>query len=308
MCFHACRGYYFFLLNRGATLLLSNHHSMSSFIGFVNDKDVSYLYLTPNYLFELLDYPTNGGMLFPKLRALTSGSAPISHEQRLQARKDLTPNFCEAYGSNELGSVAYSKPIDQDKYPGSVGRLNDLIDVEVVDGNDVEVPYGNAGLVRFCYDGMAKGYVDNPKMTARHFRNGWFYPGDVARINGEGYLYLLGRADDVINNAGVKFYPIEVENVLLSHPAVREAAVFPLPHKLAGQIAGAAVVVEGEVTYDQLKEYCGERLAAYKIPNFITFGKVLPRNAMGKVVKRKLVADMQAQLQVQSEGSNDDQP
>ena len=94
--------------------------------------------------------------------------------------------------------------------------------------------------------------------------------------------------------------------MLLSHPAVREAATFPLPHKLAGQLAGAAVVLEGEVTYEQLKEYCAERLAIYKVPYVIAFRKDLPRNAMGKLLRRELATQTQAQMQAQTKSSNDD--
>ena len=189
----------------GATLVLVHDRSPKSLVNFVNDKDITYLQLTPNFLFNLLSYAEGKEMLFPKLRGLASGTAPISQQQRLQARQSLTANFCETYGSNEMGSVAYSTPSDQDKYFGSVGRLNSSIEAQIVDKNGKEVPFGDTGLVRFRCNGMTNKYIDNPAMTARHFRDGWFYTGDVATINDEGYLFLLGRADDMINNAGVNF-------------------------------------------------------------------------------------------------------
>jgi len=266
MCFHICRAYFLCLLGCGATVVLARDRSPGGLVDLINGKAISFLKIMPNNLFALLKHEDSRKLLFPELRAMSSGSAPITSAQRRLARERLADNFLEEYGSNEMGTVTISLPRDQDLYSESVGRIITQVEAQIVDSSDRELPFGETGLCRFRCAGMTRKYINNPKMTARHFRNGWFYPGDVAKINDEGYLFLLGRADDIINNAGVKFYPIEVENVLLSHPAVREAAVIPWPHKLAGQVAGAAIVLEGEVTFEQLKKYCNERLAGYKVP------------------------------------------
>jgi acyl-coenzyme A synthetase/AMP-(fatty) acid ligase len=302
MCFHICRAYFLCLLGCGATVVLARDRSPGGLVGLINGKAISFLKIMPNNLFALLKYADGRKLLFPGLRAMSSGSAPITSAQRRLARERLADNFLEEYGSNEMGTVSISLPRDQDLYSESVGRIIAPVEAQIVDNSDQELPFGEAGLARFRCAGMTKKYINNPTMNARHFRHGWFYPGDVAKLNEDRYLFLLGRADDVINNAGVKFYPIEVENVLKNHPAVREAAVFPWPHKLAGQVAGAAVVLERGVTHEQLKKYCAERLAPYKVPYVIAFTKALPKNAMGKVLKRELAK----QIQAQSEGSNED--
>jgi len=302
MCFHFSRSFFLQMLNTGATIVLAHDLSPRDFCEFINNEKISYLKLIASQVVGFLDYAKEDEVLFPNLRMLSSHSAPLAPEARRLARKRLNSNFFDGYGSNEMGTVTFSSPQDQDLYPDSVGRPRDDVEAQIVDAGDHPLPCGEVGQARFRSASMVRSYLDNPEMNARHFRDGWFYPGDVAKINDDGYLFLLGRADDVINNSGIKFYPVEVENVLLSHPDVAEAAVFPWPHKLAGRVAGAAVVAEGNVTYKQLKDYCAERLAPYKVPYVIGFTKTLPRNAMGKVLKRKLAAKLRTQMQAQPAG------
>ncbi len=170
----------------------------------------------------------------------------------------------------------------------SFARLADGVEAEIVDADDHPLPPGEVGLVRFRGDGYPTGYLDDPEATARAFRDGWFYPGDLATLNDQGYLFFKGRADDVINNGGAKFYPIEVETVLLAHPAVSEAAVFAWPHPRLGQTAAACVVTRAPVSKRALQEFCAERLAGYKVPQLIAKLRELPKNPMGKVLKSEL--------------------
>lgn len=135
---------------------------------------------------------------------------------------------------------------------------------------------------------MPTRYIDDPQATARAFKDGWFYPGDLAALNEQGYLFFKGRADDIINNAGAKFYPIEVETALLEHRAVKEAAVFRWPHNRAGEVAVACVVVDTETTERELKDFCRTRLTGYKLPYVVQILPELPKNPMGKILKREL--------------------
>jgi acyl-coenzyme A synthetase/AMP-(fatty) acid ligase len=304
MCFHFSRNFFLRMLNNGATIVLARDLSAKGLCDLINNHQISYFSLVPSHLMALLDYAKSKTMLFPNLRVLTSAGAPLTPQTRLLARKRLNPNFLDGYGSNEMGAITFSSPQDQDLHPESVGRPTADVDVQIVDMKDQVLPRGEAGLIRIRGVNMPKGYIDNPEMSARHFRSGWFYPGDVAKINDEGYLFFLGRADDIINNAGIKFYPVEVEKVLLNHPDVVEGAVFPWPHNVAGQVAAAAVVSNGNVTSEQLREYCAERLAGYKVPRVIAFRTFLPKNAMGKVLKRKLAVQMQAEARAQLAKSN----
>jgi len=297
MYFQVCRSYFFCLLSNGSTLILAPNLSPASLVEFVNRRQITVLKLLPVNLLALLEFAMDkdDSMQFPNLRMMSSGSAHITHQQRLRARQKLTANFFEGYGANELANVAIASPADQDAYPESVGRIDDIVEAEIVDDDDQVLPTGEIGLIRLRCAGMISGYLDNSVMTARHFRDGWYYPGDIASINGERYLFLAGRADDVINNAGIKYYPIEVETVLLSHPEVAEAAVFSWPHDTAGQVTAAAIVARKKIPADDLRQFCRERLADYKTPYAVIFLKSLPKNGMGKVLKRQLRASLLAQ-------------
>jgi acyl-CoA synthetase (AMP-forming)/AMP-acid ligase II len=288
MSFNVGRNISLGMLRLGATVVVNRSASHDDLITLVRDKRISYLKLTPSYMIPLLEFAADKAPLFPRLRAMVVGSAPTSHAQRLLARERLTPNCYEQLGSNEAGLLALALPVDQDAYPESVGRIVAGVEAQIVDDEDRPLPPGQVGLVRFRGAGYPTQYLDDPEATARAFRDGWFYPGDLAALNEEGYLFFKGRADDIINNAGAKFYPIEVETVLLTHPQVREAAVFGWFHRRYGEVAVAGVVTTADVTTKQLQGFCAQALASYKVPYVIELMDELPRNAMGKVSKGEL--------------------
>ena len=288
MSFNVGRNVSLGMLRLGATVVINHTHSHDELAALVRDKRISYLKLTPVDLIPLLDYAADKAPLFPGLRAMVVGSAPTTHVQRLLARERLTANCFEQLGSNEAGLMALALPADQDAYPDAVGRIVEGVEAQIVDDEDRPLPAGEVGLVRFRGAGYPTRYLDDVQATARAFRGGWFYPGDLAALNEEGYLFFKGRADDVINNGGAKFYPIEVETALLAHPDVREAAVFGWIHTRFGEVAVACVVTSSAISTKDLKTFCKQRIAGYKVPLVIEILAELPRNAMGKISKTAL--------------------
>ena len=288
MSFNVGRNISLGMLRTGATVVVDRAGSPDALAARVRDKRISYLKLTPSHVVPLLAHAANKPPLFPGLRAMVVGSAPTTHDQRLLARERLTPNFCEQLGSNEAGLLAFATPSDQDAFPESVGRLADGVEAEIVDEKDQPLAPGEVGLVRFRGDGYPTGYLDDPEATARAFRDGWFYPGDLAALNEQGYLFFKGRADDVINNGGAKFYPMEVEAALLAHPEVAEAAVFGWPHPRHGEVAAACVVTRSSVSKRALQAFCRQRIARYKVPQVIAELAEMPKNPMGKILKSEL--------------------
>jgi len=278
----------FGMLLNGATVVIDRTRGHDALVTLVRDKRVTYLYLTPSHLVPLIAYAADKAPLFPNLRMLVVATAPTTAAQRLLARQLLCANLCEALGTNEAGLLTFATPADQDAYPEAVGRLADNVEAQIVDEEGRLLPPGEVGHVRFRSIGYPAYYLDDPQANARAFRDGWFYPGDLATLNDDGYLFLKGRADDVVNNGGAKFYPVEVETVLLSHPQVREAAVLAWPHARLGQVGAACVVADPGVTAKALQAFCRQRIAGYKVPAIIAFADALPKNAMGKVVKREL--------------------
>jgi acyl-CoA synthetase (AMP-forming)/AMP-acid ligase II len=171
-----------------------------------------------------------------------------------------------------------------------VGLPLPFVQVKLVDESDQQVPVGQVGEVLVKGPTVMQGYYRNPEGTANAIKNGWFYSGDLARTDDEGYLYIVDRKKDIIVSGGENVSAREVEEAFYTHPAVFTAAVFGLPHSKWGQQVTAAVVLaEGQnVTSAQLIEYLKKRVAGYKIPRSIHFLNALPESGVGKISKTKL--------------------
>jgi len=290
-CFNVFRNIFFGMLQQGATTVVIRQNeckSLEEFAGIIAEKQVTFLKLTPAHLAPLVAEREDSSLLMPNLRAMVVGSAPTSAAQRQLAQQRVSPNFYEQFATNETGLLAFATPSDRETEPDSVGRIVAGVEAQVVDGDGKVLAPGKIGEVRFRGAGFPTEYLDAAATSARALRDGWFYPGDLAMIGKTGYLFFKGRTDDLINNAGVKFYPVEVEQVLLNHPDVSEVAVFPISHDLAGQCAAACFVSSREVTAHELTGYCKSRMAGYKIPVVFSRVRKMPRNPMGKINKREL--------------------
>jgi len=272
----------------GATVIINKVDSLEELVETINKKRITYLVIPPTYIRTLTDYAINKPLLFPNIKTASVFSSILTSEQRIEARKKVTPNIFERFGTNECGMLSSATPEDQDAFPNSVGRLVDNVEVEIVDENDCEVPANRIGYLRARSPNFPTEYINAPKATQKHFRKGWFYPNDLAAVNEQGYLFFKGRADDVINKSGTKFYPIEVEEVLLSFPGVLEAAVFGWPHPILGEVAAACVVTKKGVSAKELKDFYTRKLTSYMRPQYLLAVDSMPKNAMNKIVKDKL--------------------
>jgi acyl-CoA synthetase (AMP-forming)/AMP-acid ligase II len=175
--------------------------------------------------------------------------------------------------------------------PGSVGRPLPENDVEIRDAEGQPCPPGTAGDVWHRGPSLMLGYRKDPVATAAALQDGWLRTGDSGYLDADGYLYLLGRTTEVINRGGVKISPPEIEEALLTHPAVREAAVLGVPDRYYGQVVAAVVALRaGErATPEALQAHCRAHLAHYKVPVRVDIVPALPRNMMGKVQKHLLL-------------------
>jgi acyl-coenzyme A synthetase/AMP-(fatty) acid ligase len=173
--------------------------------------------------------------------------------------------------------------------PGAVGFLHPGVQAQVVDEADRPLPSGAEGLLRVRTPGQALGYRNDPVATARHFRDGWFYPGDVGRITAEGLLIVTGRASDVINLGGRKVAPDIIERVLEDLPEVREAAAFGVPGQNEIVELWAAVVADGPLDARALAGHLSARLGP-NAPAYLLQVSALPRNANGKLLRQELAA------------------
>lgn len=176
-----------------------------------------------------------------------------------------------------------------ERRPGTVGRATGP-EIAVLDGDWRPVPAGGEGEVAIHGPSVVDEYLGNPDATAASFRDGWFRTGDSGKLSPDGYLTLVGRLKELINRAGEKISPYEVEDVLLGHPAVAEAAAYPVPDQTYGEQVGVVVVLSGEATPGELTAYCADRLAAFKRPTVVTVLPAIPKGPTGKIQRRTLAA------------------
>jgi acyl-CoA synthetase (AMP-forming)/AMP-acid ligase II len=174
-----------------------------------------------------------------------------------------------------------------ERRPGTVGRPTGT-EITTLDDDWRPVTVGEDGEVAVRGPSVVEAYLDNPAATAASFRDGWFRTGDVGKLSADGYLTLVGRVKELINRAGEKISPYEVEEVLLTHPAVAEAAAYPVPDEKYGEQVGVVVVLQGETTPKELAAHCADRLAAFKRPARVTILPEIPKGPTGKVQRRTL--------------------
>jgi len=227
---------------------------------------------------------------FNKIRFFVSGAAPLPGEvlKRFQS-KFKKAKLLEGYGLSETSPVvAVNRPKNQKI--SSVGPAIPGVEVKIVNDELVEVPIGEAGEIIVKGDNVMKGYYKREDATNETIINGWLLTGDIGKIDEEGYIYILDRKKDLIISKGVNIYPREIEEVCLKFPGIKECAVVGKKDENAGEIPIAFVELENGEDADEfkLKKFLKDHLANYKLPKHIYFVENLPKNATGKVLKRKL--------------------
>jgi oxalate---CoA ligase len=220
-----------------------------------------------------------GGAGEHTLRFVRSCSAPLPTALWQRYEDVVGVPLVEAYGMTEAAHQMASNPLPpRERRPGTVGVATGT-EVVALDDDWRPVPPGDEGEVAVRGPSVVDEYLGNPAATAAAFRDGWFRTGDVGRLSADGYLSLVGRLKELINRAGEKISPYEVEDVLLTHPAVAEAACYPVPDERYGEQVGAVIVLRGEVTPRELAAYCADRLAAFKRPVRMTVLPEIPNLA-----------------------------
>ncbi len=236
-------------------------------------------------LTRALDLPAPPGH---RLRFVRSCSAPLPTVLGQRYTEAIGVPLVEAYGMTEAAHQMASNPLPPgERRPGTVGRATG-IEIAAVDGDWQPVPAGEEGEAAVRGPSVVDQYLGNPAATAASFRDGWFRTGDVGKLSADGYLTLVGRVKELINRAGEKISPYEVEDVLLAHPAVAEAAAYPVPDETYGEQVGVVVVLRGEATPRELAAHCADRLAAFKRPARVTIRPEIPKGPTGKVQRLTL--------------------
>jgi len=220
-----------------------------------------------------------------KLRFIRSCSAALPARVMRTLETAFGAPVLEAYGMTEAAHQLASNPLPPAaRKPGSVGRGTN-VEISIMDTHGRHVPPGKRGEVVIRGPNVIHGYENNPEANVAAFVNGWFRTGDQGYLDADGYLMLVGRIKELINRGGEKFSPREIDEALLTHPAVAEAVAFGVPHATWGEEVAAAVVVREPVSEAVLLAYCSERLAEFKRPKQIHITDALPRTATGKILR-----------------------
>ena len=291
-------------LYRGDTQIILSQFETGAFLDIVEKEKVATTYLVPTMLQGILDHPAFPKKDLSSLRNIGYGASPMPVKLLMQAKEQLQASYTNFFGMTEsTGIISVLSPEDhlleegsreeitkKTRHLASIGQCIPEGEVRIVDDQDQDVPIGTVGEIIVRGKKVMRGYWDNVEATEETLRGGWLHTGDLASMDEDGYLYLAGRKKDMIIRGGENIYPVEIENVLHSHPKVMEAAVVGVPDDYWGEIVKAVIILKPgqQATSGEIIEYCREKLASYKKPTMIDFVDALPKNAMQKVLKNVL--------------------
>ena len=281
-------------LHLGGTLVLLPRFDPAALLTTMGAERITHWIGVPTMYWTLLkharEHKIDVSSVAATLRLAVSGGAPMPVELMTDFAKTFGVRIIEGYGLSETSPVATFNHLDRPSKPGTVGQPLFAVDIMIVDDKDEPVDTGQPGEVVIRGHNVMKGYYKQPEATAEAMRNGWFHTGDIGVLDADGYLSIVDRKKDMILRGGFNVYPRELEEVILTHPAVSLVAVVGVPDERLGEEVKAFVVKKpgAEVTEDALRAWCQEQFAAYKYPRLFEFRTELPTSATGKILKREL--------------------
>jgi len=290
-------------LNACATIVLHRNFDLTQILKSIATEQVTMFFGVPTVFLVLLNMNTPDDQL-KSVRYYFSAAAPLPNEVAQKWYEKYGLVIHQGYGLTETSPCA-SYNHDYIYKPGSVGTPIENVEMKIFN-NGKEVPPGELGEIVIRGPNVMLGYWNRPFETAEVLKNGWFYSGDIGQIDEDGFFYIVDRSKDMINVAGFKVYPTEVENVIYQHPAVAEVAVYGVPDLEKSEIVKANIVLKPgqNVTEKQIIAFCSERMATYKIPKAVKFVDSLPKNPTGKVLKRVLRDEAANDVAVKMRGSS----
>jgi len=248
----------------------------------------------PTMYVALIHHPNRRKYDLSSIKVCISGAAPLPLEVQTQFERITGGRLIEGYGLTEASPVTHANNVWGIRKIGSIGIPFPDTDAKVVNAESgEELPPGEIGELIVSGPQVMQGYWNRPEETASTLRDGWLYTGDMARMDEDGFFYIIDRKKDMIIAGGFNIYPREVEEVLYEHPAVRDASVVGVPDRYRGETVKAFVVFRdgASASEQELDEWCRARLAAFKIPRQYEFRDDLPKSIIGKVLRRKLLEE-----------------
>ncbi|WP_438823716.1 fatty acid--CoA ligase family protein [Bacillus sp. JJ1764] len=281
----------------GASLLIEPKFSPKEIFRITKEYKATVFAGVPTMYNFLYQFPESNPEDLQSLRLCISGGASLPVALLKNFEQKFNVLISEGYGLSEASPVTCFNPLDRPRKAGSIGTSILNVENKVVNELGEEVPVGEVGELIVRGPNVMKGYYKMPEETAATIREGWLYTGDMARMDEQGYFYIVDRKKDLVIVGGYNVYPREVEEVIYNHPDIVEVAVLGIPDPNQGEAVAAYVVSKNpDVTAEQLLAYCKEHLAKYKVPTTIEFLEELPKNTTGKILRRALKKQVTQQV------------
>lgn len=277
----------------GAKILIIKRFQVDDVLKKVKEHKPTMFPGVPKMYISFVNHPDAVTSGLDSLKVCSSGSAPLPIEIIRRFKEITGVSIMEGFGMSETSPTTHRTPINGEHKVGSIGIPVPYTDCKIVDQENQILGCNQVGELLVKGPQVMKGYWNNPVETANSMKDEWLYTGDLAMMDENGYFYIVGRKKEMIIFGGFNVYPQEVEGVLYSHPLVQEAAVVGLPDDSHGEIAKAYIVTKEDcqLNLDEIKAYCYTKLTPYKVPREFEFRTSLPRNGVGKLLKRALVKE-----------------
>jgi len=284
------------LVGHNTFAVVPNPRDLDDLLATIQKVRPAFLPGVPTLFNALLNHPKvkSGQVNLTSIKLCISGASSLLAETKQRFESITGGHIIEAYALTESMLGATVSPALGVYKPGSIGIP--LPDVEVritdVDTGQGDLKPGEVGEILLRAPQLMRGYWNNPGETANMLRDGWLYTGDIGYQDEDGYVFIVDRKKDLIKPSGFQVWPRDVEEVIASHPAVAEVCVGGIPdvHTMEAVKAWVVLVPGEQISESDLRTYCREKLAAYKVPKFVEFRAVLPKTTVGKILRRELVA------------------
>jgi long-chain acyl-CoA synthetase len=275
----------------GATLTLLPRFDPQRALEIIARDKVTVFLGVPTMYAALLHAELPEGFDTGGLRLAVSGGSALPVEVLHGFERRFGAGVLEGYGLSETSPVAAFNHPDRPRKPGSIGVPIRGVEMRLVAEDGGVAAPGEIGEIAIRGENIMTGYWNRPEATADAIRDGWFHSGDLARVDEDGFYFIVDRKKDLIIRGGYNVYPREIEEVLYEHPAVAEAAVVGVPHPLHGEEVAAVVTLRpgAEATAEEIRAHAKDRVAAYKYPRIVTIAAELPKGPTGKILKREIV-------------------
>ncbi|HIA51985.1 MAG TPA: long-chain-fatty-acid--CoA ligase [Candidatus Melainabacteria bacterium] len=280
-------------IHKGGSLALIEKFDVVPALKTIEEEKVTVLPAVPTMYQYMIMHLEKQAFDLSSLRLCLAGGAPLSKTIFDSLRRFVKAPLVEGYGLTEVSCVATLNPVDGKNVHGSVGPAIPTVSIGIFDKDGQQLPPGaeNVGEIAIKGPNVMRGYYRAPQKSAEVLKDGWFFTGDLGYLDSDQYLWIVGRAKELIIRGGQNIYPREVESVIAKMKGVVDVAVVGVPEPIMGERVKAVVVLDksAQVTEEDVKEFCQKRLADYKVPRVVEFIDTMPRNSTGKILKSQLV-------------------